>query len=59
VVRGNAPNAISSTAQTISVLGAGFTAAGDTLSNLAVPADGRLRQNIVFTVHLRNAQYAP
>lgn len=59
VVRGNAPNAISSTAQTVPVLGAGFTSAGDTLSNLAVPADGRLRQNIVFTVHLRNAQYAP
>lgn len=32
---------------------------GDPGSLLAVAADGRLRQQMVFTVHLRNAQHAP
>jgi type IV pilus assembly protein PilW len=61
VIRGNAPNAVdrAATAQTIPVLGTGFTATSDTRSNLAVPADGRLRQTLVFSVHLRNAQFSP
>lgn len=39
------------------VLGSGFAVSGDVGSNLTVPADGRLRQSMVFTVHLRNRQY--
>lgn len=39
------------------VLGADFTDGADVGSQLTVAADGRLRQNIVFTVHLRNPQF--
>jgi type IV pilus assembly protein PilW len=46
-----------STAQTYNVLGAGFTRNTDVGSGLAVAADGRLRQTLVFTVHLRNPQF--
>ena len=42
------------TAVTYDVLGDGFSVSADTLSQLAVPADGRLRQAMVFNVHLRN-----
>ncbi|MCB2022940.1 MAG: PilW family protein [Burkholderiaceae bacterium] len=42
------------TAVTYNVLGDGFSVSGDTLSQLAVPADGRLRQAMVFNIHLRN-----
>ena len=42
------------TAATYDVLGDGFSVSADTLSQLAVPADGRLRQAMVFNVHLRN-----
>lgn len=41
-------------ATTHNVLGDGLSVSADTLSRLAVPADGRLRQQMVFTVHLRN-----
>lgn len=41
-------------AKTYNVLGDGMSASADTLSQLAVPADGRLRQQMVFHVHLRN-----
>jgi type IV pilus assembly protein PilW len=61
VIRGTAANAIdrAATAASIPVLGAGFTDASDVGSTLTVAADGRVRQNVVFTVHLRNAQFAP
>ena len=39
------------------VLGADFTDAADIGSRLTVVADGRLRQNVVFTVHMRNPQF--
>lgn len=43
---------------TYEVLGAGFSdPKKDPYSALNVVADGRLRQNVVFTVHLRNRQY--
>jgi len=43
---------------TYDVLGAGFSdPKKDPYSALDVVADGRLRQNLVFTVHLRNRQY--
>jgi type IV pilus assembly protein PilW len=42
------------TAVTYNVLGDGFSVSGDTLSQLTVPADGRLRQAMVFNIHLRN-----
>lgn len=42
------------TAVTYDVLGDGFSVSGDTLSQLEVPADGRMRQAMVFNVHLRN-----
>lgn len=58
VVRG-APNSAvdrAGTAQTLAVLGPGFTSAADVGSSLVTTADGRLRQQLVFTVHLRNPQ---
>jgi type IV pilus assembly protein PilW len=59
LVRGAANSAIdrSVSGGTQSVLGAGFTKSADVGSALAVPADGRLRQSVVFTVHLRNPQF--
>lgn len=39
------------------VLGPGLTNSSDAGANLTIPADGRLRQSMVFTVHLRNRQY--
>lgn len=42
------------TAATYDVLGAGFSVSADTKSQLTVPADGRMRQAMVFNVHLRN-----
>ena len=36
------------------VLGVDMSASADTLSQLTVPADGRMRQTMVFNVHLRN-----
>lgn len=42
------------TAVTYNVLGDGFSVSADTLSQLTVPADGRMRQAMVFNVHLRN-----
>ena len=60
LLRGDRNSAVDRAAsgQSYDVLGPGFTdAANDTLSRLTVAADGRLRQNMVFTVHLRNRQY--
>lgn len=42
-------------AASMNTLGSGMTATSDVL---AVAADGRVRQSLVFTVHLRNAQDA-
>lgn len=42
------------TAATYNVLGTGFSVSADTKSQLTVPADGRMRQAMVFNVHLRN-----
>ncbi len=60
LLRGDPGSAIdrAGTAQAYDVLGPGLTdVTNDTLSRLTVPADGRLRQSMVFTVHLRNRQY--
>jgi type IV pilus assembly protein PilW len=62
VIRGPVPDAVdraATAAASMPVLGEGFTNAADTGSALNVAADGRLRQRLVFTVHLRNAQLAP
>lgn len=55
---GGAPDK-AATAETIAVLGPGFSDAADTGSDLTVVADARMRHRLVFTVHLRNAQFAP
>jgi len=56
VIRGAAGSAVdrAATAQTINVLGPDFVNTADALT---VTADGRLRQNLVFTVHMRNPQF--
>jgi len=61
LTRGPALSAVDkgATAQTINVLGDGFVDASDVGSALTVPADGRIRDRQIYTVHLRNAQYAP
>jgi len=61
VVRGPVADTVSraGTAASVPVLGAGFVDSSDTGSLLTTAADGRMRQRLVFTVHLRNAQYAP
>lgn len=45
----------SAVATTYNVLGDNLSVSADTLSQLAVPADGRMRQAMVFHVHLRNS----
>jgi hypothetical protein len=62
VIRGPVPDAVdraATAAASMPVLGDGFVNAADTGSGLTFAADGRLRQRLVFTVHLRNAQFAP
>jgi type IV pilus assembly protein PilW len=62
VVRGGTPDAVdraATAAASMPVLGDGFSNAADVGSALTIAADGRLRQRLVFTVHLRNAQFAP
>jgi type IV pilus assembly protein PilW len=62
VIRGPAGDAVdraATAAASMPVLGEGFVNAADTGSGLTFAADGRLRQRLVFTVHLRNAQFAP
>jgi type IV pilus assembly protein PilW len=62
VIRGTAPDAIApAAAASMRVLGEDdrFINSSDIGSSLWIPADGRLRQRLVFTVHLRNAQSAP
>jgi type IV pilus assembly protein PilW len=55
---GSAPDKAGS-AESIPVLGPGFSDADDVGSDLTVAADARMRHRLVFTVHLRNAQFAP
>lgn len=59
VVRGSENSAVdrATSGRTFAVLGEGFGSAGDAGSNLVTAADGRMRQNLVFTVHLRNPQF--
>lgn len=59
LLRGDPGSAVdrAGTAQTYSIPGPGLTNTSDVGSSLIVPADGRLRQTMVFTVHLRNPQY--
>lgn len=62
VIRGQVPDAVdraATAAASMPVLGDGFVNGADTGSSLTFAADGRLRQRLVFTVHLRNAQLAP
>ncbi|OYT98813.1 MAG: prepilin-type cleavage/methylation domain-containing protein [Burkholderiales bacterium PBB1] len=59
LLRGDPGSAVdrAASARSYEVLGPGLAVSGDVGSSLAVPADGRLRQPMVFTVHLRNRQY--
>jgi type IV pilus assembly protein PilW len=62
LIRGSAPDAVAPAASaSMRVLGDDdrFVNSADIGSSLTIPADNRLRQRLVFTVHLRNAQYAP
>lgn len=71
LVRGLVGSAPASTQTTWNVLGTPTTpglttysyvnvlGSNDLGSSLTTTADGRLRQQLVFTVHLRNAQYSP
>lgn len=60
VIRGPVPDSVQAAAvASMPVLGNQFVSNADVGSGLSLPADGRLRQRLVFTVHLRNAQYAP
>lgn len=60
MIRGPVPDTlVAAAAASTPVLGDQFVSSSDIGSALSVPADGRLRQRLVFTVHLRNAQYAP
>jgi len=57
---GSAAVGVAKTWQVLSGTAAAYSfvdATNDPGSSLAVPADGRLRQQMVFTVHLRNAQH--
>jgi type IV pilus assembly protein PilW len=51
---------IAATKASVPVLGSNFVSADDVGSALQpVKADGRLRQRLIFTVQLRNAQFSP
>ena len=54
VIRGPVGSAQQAKAATIASLGSMYASASDTGSNLTVAADGRLRLQSTFTVHLRN-----
>lgn len=55
IVRGPVGSAIdSSTTQTLYPLGLKLASAADAFSTFVAPADGRLRQEVTFTVHMRN-----
>lgn len=54
VLRGPTGSAQELAAATFTPLGPAYSATTDIGSQLAVPADGRLRRSVTFTVHLRN-----
>ena len=54
VLRGPAGSAQDPVAATLNPLGAPYASASDAGTQLAVPADGRLRRAVNFTVHIRN-----
>lgn len=54
VLRGPPGSAQAPVAATLNPLGPAYASAADAGSQLAVPADGRLRRVVSFTVHLRN-----
>lgn len=54
VLRGPVGSALQASTATLAPLGSLYASTNDTGSNLAVAADGRLRQQSTFTVHLRN-----
>ena len=56
ILRGPVGSAISKVATDLFPLGASFANAADASSTFPAPADGRLRQEVTFTVHLRNYQ---
>jgi type IV pilus assembly protein PilW len=56
ILRGPKGSAISQVAANLFPLGASFAAADDAFSTFPAPADGRLRQEVTFTVHLRKYQ---
>jgi len=55
VLRGPPGSALERKEQTLYPLGEAFASAQDAGSTFRAPADGRLRQVLTFTVHLRNA----
>ncbi len=54
VLRGSVGSALQATAATFAPLGSMYASTNDAGSNLSVAADGRLRLQSAFTVHLRN-----
>lgn len=59
VLRGSVPDSVAPAAiASMPVLGDGYVSDGDVGSKQSFPADGRPRHRLIFTVHLRNAQYA-
>jgi len=56
VVRGPMGSAINRAASTLYPLGQALSSTNDAFSVFPAPADGRLRQEVTFTVHLRNYQ---
>lgn len=59
LIRGSSADSVAPAQVDTPVLGAGLTdPLVDIGSTLRTPADGRVRHSMIFTVHLRNAQYA-
>jgi type IV pilus assembly protein PilW len=54
VLRGPVGSALQASTATLAPLGSLYASTSDTGSNLSTAADGRLRQQSTFTVHLRN-----
>jgi type IV pilus assembly protein PilW len=54
IMRGPAGSAIDRATQTLYPLGIKLFSAADSFSEFVAPADGRLRQEVTFTVHMRN-----
>ena len=54
IMRGPVGSAIDRATQTLYPLGIKLVGADDSFSTFVAPADGRLRQEVTFTVHMRN-----